>query len=104
MAEFVTVATTDEIQPGDRVVFEIGRHWIAVFNVDGKYYAIEDLCTHDYGTLSDGFLDGYEIVCYRHGARFDIRSGEVTMPPAIRPVPFYPVRVEGNEIQIELKD
>ena len=104
MAEFITVATTDEIQPGDRVVFEIKRHWIAVFNVDGKYYAVEDLCTHDYGTLADGYLDGYEIGCYRHGARFDIRDGSVKMGPAIRPVPFYPVRVEGNEVQIELND
>lgn len=102
MAEFVTVATTDEVKPGERIVVEIGRHWVAVFNVDGQYYAIRDVCTHDDGPLADGELDGYEIECPRHGARFDIRDGRVTAPPAVRPVPFYPVRVEGDEVQIEV--
>ena len=102
MSEFITVATTDEIKPGERIIFEIGRHWIAVFNVDGKYYAIEDLCTHDDGPVAEGRLHGFEIECPRHGACFDIRDGRVTMPPAVIPIPVYPVRVEGTEIQLEI--
>lgn len=100
MGEFVTVATTDEIPPGERLVVEIGRHWVAVFNVDGTYYAIEDVCTHDDGPLAEGTLHGCEIECPRHGARFDLATGKVTAPPAVLPVPTYQVRVEGNEIQV----
>ena len=97
---FVTVATTDEIQPGERMVVEIGRRWIAIFNVDGQYYAIEDRCTHDDGPLAEGELYGCEIECPRHGARFDIRTGKVTAPPALVDVPSYSVRIMNNEIQI----
>lgn len=103
MPEFVTVATTDEIQPGENIVVEIGRRWVAVFNVDGEYYAIEDLCTHDGGPLAEGKLYGCEIECPRHGARFDLRTGEVTAPPAVVPVPTYVLQVVGNEIQVEVK-
>jgi len=102
MAQFVTVATTDEIKPGENIVFEVGRDWIALFNVDGAYYAIKDVCTHDDGPLADGELHGCEIECPRHGARFDLRTGEVTAPPAVLPVPTYRVRVDGNEIQVEI--
>lgn len=97
---FETVATTDEIQPGERMVVEVGRRWVAVFNVDGQYYAIEDRCTHDDGPLAEGELYGCEIECPRHGARFDIRTGQVTAPPALVDVLAYAVRVIGDEIQI----
>jgi 3-phenylpropionate/trans-cinnamate dioxygenase ferredoxin subunit len=100
MAEFVTVATTDEIKPGERMVVELGRHWVAIFNVDGQYYAIEDLCTHDDGPLAEGELTGCIIECPRHGATFDIRNGKVLSAPALVDVPSYQVRVEGNEIQL----
>lgn len=101
-AQYYTVATTDELQSGERIVVEIGHHVIGVFNVDGQYYAIRDVCTHDDGPLADGELIGCEIECPRHGARFDLRDGSVTAPPAVRPVPIYPVRVEGDEIQVEV--
>lgn len=103
MAEFVAVATTDEIGPGERMVFEIGRYWVALFNVNGTYYAIRDVCTHDDGPLAEGELVGdCEIECPRHGARFDLRTGAVTAPPAVRPVPVYRVRVVGNTVEIEV--
>lgn len=100
MTEFITVAKTDEIKPGEREVFGIGRKWIAVFNVDGTYYAIEDLCTHDDGPLAEGELTGCVIACPRHGATFDIRNGKVLSAPALVDVPAYEVRVEGDEIQL----
>jgi 3-phenylpropionate/trans-cinnamate dioxygenase ferredoxin subunit len=101
MAEFITIATTDEIKPGERLVVEIGRHWVAVFNIDGTYYAVRDVCTHDDGPLAEGAVYGCEIECPRHGARFDLRTGAVTAPPAVRPVPTYVVRVVGDDIQLE---
>jgi len=99
-AEFVTVATTDEVKPGERMVVEIGRHWIALFNVDGSYYAIEDVCTHDDGPLAEGKLEDCVIECPRHGAKFDIRTGKVLAAPALVDVPTYQVRVVGDAIQI----
>jgi len=104
VTRYVSVAKTAEIPPGAREVFEIDGLYIAVFNVGGKYYAIEDRCTHDDGPLAEGDLDGYEIICPRHGARFDLRDGRVLSMPAVLPVPWYPVRIEGNEIQIGLEE
>lgn len=103
MAEFTTVATADEIKPGERLIVELGRHWVAIFNVDGSYYAIEDLCPHDEGPVAEGKLDGCVIECPRHGATFDIRTGKVLSPPALVDVPHYQVRVEGNDVQIAVR-
>jgi len=99
-AEFVTVATTSEIPPGERLVVEIGRRWIAIFNVDGEYYAIEDRCTHDDGPLAEGELHGCIIECPRHGATFDIRTGKVLTAPALVDVPAFAVRITDGEIQV----
>lgn len=100
---FVTVAKTSEIPPGERDVFEIQGLYIAVFNVGGTYYAIEDVCTHDDGPLAEGDLHGFEIECPRHGARFDIRTGKVLSLPAVVDVPWYPVHIEGDDIQVEIE-
>jgi 3-phenylpropionate/trans-cinnamate dioxygenase ferredoxin subunit len=103
MAEYITVATTDELKPGERIVVEMDSHYIAVFNVDNQYYAIEDVCTHDDGPLVEGELQGYTVECPRHGAQFDIRTGKVLRMPAITPVTRYDVQVENGEIKILLK-
>lgn len=100
MAEYITVATTDDFQSGDRIVVEVNGHYVAVFMVSGNYYAIEDICPHDDGPLAEGTLDGTVIECPRHGATFDIATGKVLSFPAITDVPWYPVRVEGNDVQI----
>jgi len=73
---------------------------VAVFNLDGQFYAIEDVCTHDGGELASGTLEGDTIVCPRHGARFSVRTGEVLAPPAYEPVSVFPVRVESGRIQV----
>jgi 3-phenylpropionate/trans-cinnamate dioxygenase ferredoxin subunit len=104
LPHFITVAQTADIPPGEREVFDVEGYYIAVFNVGGTYSAIEDVCTHDDGPLADGELDGYEIECPRHGARFDIRTGKVLSMPAVIDVPWFPVRVEGDDIQIGLED
>lgn len=100
MADFVTVAQVDELPAGDRMVVEINRKWVAVFNVSGEYHAIQDICSHDGGELAEGELNGCEIACPRHGAKFDIRTGKVLTPPALVDIPAFEVRVVNGEIQV----
>lgn len=103
MTEFVTVCRVDEIADGEREVFDINGRWVAIFRVSGKFYAIEDICTHDEGPLAEGQLHGYEIECPRHGARFDIRDGAVKAPPALVNIPWYPVEVVDGEVRVALR-
>lgn len=98
--EFVQIAETAEIKPGERLLFEVDDLPIAVFNVDGKYYAIGDVCTHDDGPLGDGELIDHTIICPRHGARFDIRTGKALTLPAVIDTPWYPVRVVDGWVEI----
>ena len=100
MADFIAVAKVEEIPPGERLVVQIGRNWIVIFNVDGTLYALEDQCSHEEYPLSDGFIVGCEIECAKHGARFDLRTGKNTAPPAFMPVRAYEVRIVDDDIQI----
>ena len=100
--EYVTVAEVGELGDGERLIVDIDDKPIAVFNIAGLYYAIADVCSHDDGPVAEGEVDEYEIACPRHGAKFDIRNGHVLTLPAIVDIPAYPVRIEGNEIQIGL--
>lgn len=102
MSKNVKVAQVSEINPGERKIIEVDGTWIAVFNVGGKYHAIEDVCTHDDGPVAEGELDGFEIECPRHGARFDIRDGKVLSFPAIKPVQSFKVQTEGDDILVEI--
>ena len=102
MDDYVKVATVDDIQTGERVLIELDGIRIAIFNLDGTYYAIEDTCTHDGGPLVEGeILDGCQIQCPRHGARFDIRTGAALTMPAFEPTPTYKVQVDGEDIYVE---
>lgn len=103
MANWVRVAKASEIPPGGRTIVEADGTFVAVFNVGGKFYSIEDVCTHDGGPVAEGDLDEYEIECPRHGARFDIRTGKVLSFPAVVPVPAYEVKVEGDEIYVNIE-
>lgn len=100
--EFVGVAQAKDLPNGERLFLEIDDQPIVIFNIAGTYYAIADLCSHDDGPLGDGELDGLEVICPRHGARFDLRTGKVLSLPAIVDIPAYPVRVVDGEIQIGL--
>ncbi|WP_306304550.1 non-heme iron oxygenase ferredoxin subunit [Methylogaea oryzae] len=73
---------------------------VAVFNLEGEYYAIHDVCSHDGAEIASGCLEGDEIVCPRHGARFCIRTGAVTKPPAYEDIAVFPVRLEGGAVQV----
>jgi 3-phenylpropionate/trans-cinnamate dioxygenase ferredoxin component len=98
--DYVGVAQVSDLPNGERLYLTIDELPIVVFNIAGGYFAIADLCSHDDGPLGDGDLDGLEIICPRHGARFDIRTGKVLSLPAIVNIPAYPVRIVEEEIQI----
>jgi len=100
--EFIPVATTEELHDGERIIFDIAGKSIALFMIAGEYFAIADVCSHDDGPVAEGELLGHEIACPRHGARFDLRTGEVLSLPAVVDIPAYPVRIEGNQILIGL--
>jgi 3-phenylpropionate/trans-cinnamate dioxygenase ferredoxin subunit len=102
MGRFVKVATKDELGPGEKKLVNVDGQAVALFNLDGTYYAIQDVCTHDGGPLAEGDVFGEEIECPRHGARFNICTGAVTRMPACEPVETYPVEVEGDDILISL--
>ncbi|MCI0521656.1 MAG: non-heme iron oxygenase ferredoxin subunit [Chloroflexi bacterium] len=98
--DFVEVASQEDIPPGERIFVQIGKWDIVVFNLAGQYYAIADVCSHDDGPLGDGDVDGVEVVCPRHGARFDLRNGKARALPAVEDIAAFPVKVVGGEIQI----
>ena len=100
---FVAVARAADIPPGEARVFEVEDLSLAVCNVGGTFYAIDNLCTHDDGPLGNGKLHGTAIECPRHGARFDVRTGAVLRMPAAFPVKAYPTRVEGGQVMVELE-
>ena len=100
MSDWIDVALENEFPPGDRRSLEVDGSPVAVFNLVGVYYAIEDMCTHDGGTLTGGALEGEQIVCPRHGARFSIRTGAVLAPPAYEPIATFPVRIESGMVQV----
>ena len=100
MSEWITVAQAGELAPGSHRVVDVGGASVVVFNLGGEYYAIEDVCTHDGGQLTGGIVDGDQIECPRHGARFCIRTGAALTAPAYEPVATFPVRVENGEVQV----
>ena len=102
MAEFVKVAKTSDIAPGKAKAVDIGAKRIAIFNIDGTYYAIDDTCTHRGGPLSEGLVAGNEVTCPWHGAVFDVTTGSVLGSPAPKDVARYQVRVNGDDIELEL--
>lgn len=102
--DLVKIAGVSDIPAGEAKVFKVEDISIAICNVDGKYYALENVCTHDNGPLGEGKLIGTQIECPRHGARFDIASGAVRRQPAYGPVTTFPVQVKNDEIFIDISD
>jgi 3-phenylpropionate/trans-cinnamate dioxygenase ferredoxin subunit len=102
MSDFIKVAETSDIPAGRVKVVVVGDRRIALCNVDGQFYAVDDLCTHDGGSLDQGELQGDVIECPRHGARFSVRTGKVLALPAVKALDTYPLTVEGSEIRVAL--
>lgn len=100
MSDWVDVAAQNDFPPGASRTVDIDGAEIAVFNLAGEYFAIENICTHDGGTLSGGKVECGQIICPRHGARFLIKTGRVTAPPAYEDIATFPVRVEDGMVQV----
>jgi 3-phenylpropionate/trans-cinnamate dioxygenase ferredoxin subunit len=98
--EYIPVGSVDELKQGERLFIEIDGKPIVILNINGEYYAIGDVCSHDDGPVGEGTVEGYEITCPRHGAHFDIRTGKVLALPAFVDIPAYPIRVVGNQIEL----
>ena len=102
MPKLVKIAETKDLTPGQAAAFDLEGQRIALFNVEGTYYAIGDSCTHRGGPLSEGEVQGTKVTCPWHGADFDLKTGAVLGPPAQKGVPSYKVVVEGDDIKVEV--
>jgi len=100
MSDWVSIARAGELAPGQCKSVDVDGAQVAVFNLDGRYYAIEDVCTHDGGQLTGGSIEGAEIICPRHGARFCIRTGAALTAPAYEATATFPVRIENGVVEV----
>lgn len=106
MAEgnWIRVSSVGAVAPGEVVGVEAGGKRIAVYNVDGDFFATDDACTHGAALLSDGWLEGCEIECPLHAGRFDVRNGKALCAPLTRDVATYPVRANGDDLEVRIGD
>ncbi len=104
MTDFVRVAKVTDVPSPGKVLVEVDDRFVALFHVDGRFYALDDVCTHDGGPLADGELCGFEIACPRHGAKFDVRDGRALTMPATQPTVAHEVKVEGEWVYVRLRD
>ena len=103
-ARFVRVGRVADVPQGRAEVFDVEERKIAVYRLEDGFFAIDDICTHDGGPLADGEVEGDQVICPRHGARFSIKTGAALTFPAVTPVESYPVRVEGEELLIGIPE
>lgn len=96
------VGTIDDFPEGKVKIVRIDGERVAICNVEGTLYAVEDRCTHDDAPLGEGELEGCEIECPRHGARFDVRTGKVTLPPAVYPIETYPLEIRDGDVMVDI--
>lgn len=100
--EYLEIAPASELPPGERLFIEVEGSSIVIFNIAGQFFAIADICTHDDGPLGDGDIEGYNVVCPRHGGEFDVRTGKAVQLPVVVDVPAYPVKVVDGTIMVGL--
>lgn len=100
MTTWTRVAAVADVPPGDYASVEIDGGFIAVFNVGGEFYAVDDVCTHDGGGLAGGAVEDHQVICPRHGARFCLRTGQALTPPAYEPVRSYPTRIVEGHVEV----
>jgi 3-phenylpropionate/trans-cinnamate dioxygenase ferredoxin subunit len=98
--EFVGIAPVSELPNGERLFVDIGDTPLVIFNIAGQFFATGDVCSHDDGPVGEGDLEGFNIICPRHGAEFDVRNGKAVAMPAVVDIPAYPVRVVDGMIEI----
>ncbi|HZZ28377.1 MAG TPA: non-heme iron oxygenase ferredoxin subunit [Pirellulales bacterium] len=106
MSDFVRVASVTELGDPAKMLVEVDERLVVLFRVGGKFYALDDVCTHDGGPLSEGALDATActIACPRHGAKFDIRNGAALTMPATQATEAHEVKVTGDDVFVKLHD
>ncbi len=102
MSNFVKIGNTSELKPGENKVVNVNDTEIALFNIDGEFFAIDNICPHKGGPLGEGSIEGDVVVCPWHGWRFNVKTGVSPVVPTVK-VPKYNVKVENNEIFVELE-
>lgn len=98
--EYYEIIPASELPNGERLFIEIEGNSLVIFNIAGQFFAIADICSHDGGPLGEGDLEGFNVICPRHGAEFDVRTGKVVQLPAVDDIPAYPVQVRDGTIFI----
>ena len=104
MSDFVPVCKVTDVPDPGKAVFEVEERFIVLFHLDGEWHALDDACTHDGGPLGEGIIDGFQIICPRHGARFDIRTGAALTMPAVAATPCHEVKIEGEQVFVRLRE
>jgi 3-phenylpropionate/trans-cinnamate dioxygenase ferredoxin subunit len=104
MAPFVRAASADDIPEGSFKAVEIGGEPVLIVHHPDGFYAVSNRCSHDSAPISDGAFKGNEVICHRHGARFDVKTGAVTRPPAVVPIDTYQVKIEGNDVLVQIEE
>jgi 3-phenylpropionate/trans-cinnamate dioxygenase ferredoxin component len=104
MPDFIRVAKVSDLSDPGKTLVEVEDRLVALFKVGGQFFAIDDVCTHDGGPLAEGTLENHAIACPRHGARFDIRTGQALTMPATQPTAAHKVKVVGDEVFVKLSD
>ena len=104
MPDFIPVAAVADVPDPGKTLVDVDGRMVALFHVGGKFFALDDVCTHDGGPLAEGELKDHEIACPRHGARFDIRTGAALCMPATKATVAHDVKVEGGQVFVRLKD
>jgi 3-phenylpropionate/trans-cinnamate dioxygenase ferredoxin subunit len=102
--DFVPVCKVSDLPDPGKAVFEVGDRLVALFHVSGTFWALDDLCTHDGGPLAEGRLEDHTVVCPRHGAKFDIRTGQALTMPATRATATHQVQVKEGTVYVRLND
>jgi 3-phenylpropionate/trans-cinnamate dioxygenase ferredoxin component len=102
--DFIDIARVGELEDDERIFFDYMGIPVVLIQISGEYYALQDCCTHDDGPLGDGEIEDHQIICPRHGARFDVRSGKALTLPAVKEVLAFPVKLVGDVIQVGFPD
>jgi 3-phenylpropionate/trans-cinnamate dioxygenase ferredoxin subunit len=100
MSEWINVIADHALSDNEHIVVDVDGTDVVVFKLADHCYALEDVCTHDGGDIASGQIEGDEIVCPRHGARFCIKTGKVKSAPAYEDIECFPLRIEGGMVQI----
>jgi len=102
MTEYVRACALSDLADGEALGVEVGEEPVAIVRTCGEVFAIRDVCSHAEVPLSEGEIDGRTIECWLHGSRFDLRTGKPTGMPATEPVPVYPVKIEGDDVLVDI--